>query len=229
MSSYYCQKCKHRLLALDADCIVCQQAEQITAIKAEVNRLRTIVDNESNMPLKQEKAYSNDCKKQLAGTRAIVNQQAEQIGAMHTTIQCMADTLRERDELIKQLEYAKTQLLQMNTNQTELLEERDEEIKELLLADTKNTEIVERLMKEAEGVSEDAWDSLKRKIQQLEAQLIQANLDIIRLGKRNEGLKIEIEQLSAEMCVHRVNPNCTGFNYCAISELSKSNQSKFSG
>ena len=43
----------------------------------------------------------------------------------------------------------------------------------------------QRLTKEAEGVSEDAWDSLKRKIQQLEEQLIQANLDIIRLEKNN--------------------------------------------
>ena len=46
-------------------------------------------------------------------------------------------------------------------------------------------ETIQRLTKEAEGVSEDAWDSLKRKIQQLEEQLIQANLDIIRLEKNN--------------------------------------------
>ena len=103
MSSYYCQKCKHRLLALDADCIVCQQAEQITAIKAEVNRLRTIVDNESNMPLKQEKAYSKDCKKQLAGTRAIVEQQAEQITNLQDEAEQIAEDLEDADEVIARL------------------------------------------------------------------------------------------------------------------------------
>ena len=80
------------------------------------------------------------------GVDQLINEvtiQAEQIGAMHTTIKCMADTLRDRDAEI------------------------------------------ERLTKEAEGVSEDAWDSLKRKIQQLEEQLIQANLNIIRLEKNN--------------------------------------------
>jgi len=57
----------------------------------------------------------------------------------------------------------------------------------LFLRDLKDqqAEQIERLTREAEGVSEDAWDSLKRKIQQLEEQLIQANLDIIRLEKNN--------------------------------------------
>ena len=73
-----------------------QQAEQITAIKAEVNRLRTIVDNESNMPLKQEKAYSKDCKKQLAGTRAIVEQQAEQIRVLNKKYEMLKQILMHR-------------------------------------------------------------------------------------------------------------------------------------
>jgi chromosome segregation ATPase len=67
------------------------------------------------------------------------------------------------------------------------IERLKEENHELLLADTKNTEICEKF--------EADFDSLLKERNHLAESLVQANLDIIRLEKRNEE---QIERLKKE-------------------------------
>ena len=100
--------------------------------------------------------------------RIEIIEQAEQIGAMHTTIQCMADTLMERDEQIEKL-------------------------------------TVDNLMQEA-------------KINRYEAQLIQANFDIVRLEERNASLHEDYDVMLEVISEQDAE----------ITTL-KTNQSKFSG
>ena len=139
---------------------------------------------------------------QLASAEKLNAEQAEQITALTDEVvdreQDYSDIQAKNTKLQAELADYKNSLKIAEGEYEQLGREYEElqaENHELLLADTKNTEIVERLMKEAEGVSEDAWDSLKRKVQQLEAQLIDANLDIIRLEKRNESMHEDYDAL----------------------------------
>jgi len=96
MSSYYCQKCKHRLLALDADCIVCQQAEQITDYEIEVEHLR-----------EDYKIAVNNMTKAQQG----VIEQAEQIAELHVVVEVQAEQI-EKFELFEMCDCCEIKRLQ---------------------------------------------------------------------------------------------------------------------
>ena len=76
-------------------------------------------------------------------------------------------TIAEQAEQITAITESRDYSAQVAADLAYEIGEHKETIKELLLADTKNTEICEKF----------------------EAQLIQANLDIIRLEKRNEDIQ----------------------------------------
>ena len=140
-----------------------EQAEQITTKTQEINR----IVNEVELLQKDN------------------SEQAEQIGAMHTTIKCMADTLRERDE---QLKTNQDSFIEQGGALAAKVEQQAEEIKELLLANTKNTEIC----------------------QKYEAELIQANLDIINQSKQSKAKQSKAKQYGG-VYIARIHKECARF------------------
>ena len=101
-------------------------------------------------------------------------EQAEQIAALkdgivheqHLKALARHAQVKAQDE-VKRLKECAELGLEANADKAKEIARLKEENHELLLADTKNTEICEKF----------------------EAQLIQANLDIIRLEKRNEDIQ----------------------------------------